>query len=145
MGDHDAFWRARRARGIDQRRDGFGCDAALGVYRLVRLTDHEPRTGNVRNIKQRLGAVSRGVHRGIGGIAGRVDHDARLGMRANRVDLASAGARIEERRPGAEQTGAEKGRHLREPVLGDDHDAVSSDHAMCREQILHLTGRAEKL
>jgi hypothetical protein len=66
-------------------------------------------------------------------------------VRADRIDLARTGPRIEEGRPCAEQTRAEKGGHLREAVLGDDDDAVSSDDAMYREQGHRLAGGAEEL
>ena len=43
-----------------------------------------------------------------------------------------------------ERTRAEEHCRLREPVLGDDHDPISSDDATGREKVHRLTSRSEE-
>jgi hypothetical protein len=82
---------------------------------------------------RRLRLVTLRMRVDFGGHADRVHGDARLGMLANRIELATRQPRIRRHGASPERTRREQRRDLRERVLGDDDDTVAGRYACLRE------------
>ncbi|CAH2786347.1 MAG: Flavin prenyltransferase UbiX [uncultured Paraburkholderia sp.] len=109
-------------------------------FRFYTLIDRVgPRADVRRDVlpegRRGLGAVARGVLRGVGRAFGYIRDYARLRMRADRIEFGGRQARVRHQGLGVEFRGGEEQHDLRDAVLGDDHHAVAAAHAPVAQQV----------